>query len=169
MKEIFRITLRVRFQVSWRKWKERKRKCNFTTERITFLSQLSTLMVVAIKQFSANLYWACFVVKTWRIKQNKTLSLQLYQRATKSTQCRTHSRHNNLLCCHNYYRSAYSHFRYFLGYSQHYRRLCLNGPLKLSSSWTFRQSSWRCWNFFRKCWRPMGRRKHRQSQISMSL
>lgn len=85
----------------------------------------------------------------------------------RSTQFHTHSRHSNLLFRHNYYRCAYSCFRYFLGYSQYYRRLCLNGPLKLSSNWTFRQNSWRCWNSFRMCLRAEGHRIHHPTRILM--
>lgn len=33
-----------------------------------FLSKLLALMVWAIKQFNANLNWACFVVKMWSVK-----------------------------------------------------------------------------------------------------
>lgn len=84
--------------------------------------------------------------------------------ATRSTQCQVRSRRNNLWRCHNYYRSAYSHFRYFLGSSQHYRRLWSNGPLIWSSSWTFLQSSWRSSRFFRKCCGAGGRQRHHRSQ-----
>lgn len=71
------------------------------------------------------------------------ISVNQRWRATKRTQARTRSRHNNLLCCHNYYRCAYSRFRYFLGYSQHYRRSRSNGPPIMLGNWTFRRSSWR--------------------------